>query len=62
MRWLTWKFLERYRDHGLLLLRASAGAGFVVAKTGAIMTMPGLGPVPSAMNVDLVDGVVSGLF
>ena len=40
----------------------SAGAGFVVAKTGAIMTMPGLGPVPSAMNVDLVDGVVTGLF
>ncbi|MDE3013995.1 MAG: formate--tetrahydrofolate ligase [Gemmatimonadota bacterium] len=40
----------------------SAGAGFVVAKTGAIMTMPGLGAAPSAMNVDLVDGVVSGLF
>ena len=40
----------------------SAGAGFVVAKTGAIMTMPGLGPVPSAMNVDLLDGVVTGLF
>jgi len=40
----------------------SAGAGFVVAKTGQIMTMPGLGAVPSAMNVDLQDGVVSGLF
>ncbi len=40
----------------------SAGAGFVVAKTGAIMTMPGLGAVPSAMNVDLADGVVTGLF
>ncbi|MGB0542275.1 MAG: formate--tetrahydrofolate ligase [Longimicrobiales bacterium] len=40
----------------------SAGAGFVVARTGAIMTMPGLGAAPSAMNVDLVDGVVSGLF
>ena len=40
----------------------SAGAGFVVAKTGSIMTMPGLGAEPSAMNVDLVDGVVSGLF
>ena len=40
----------------------SAGAGFVVAKTGAIMTMPGLGAVPSAMGVDLVDGVVTGLF
>lgn len=40
----------------------SAGAGFVVAKTGAIMTMPGLGAAPSAMGVDLVDGVVTGLF
>lgn len=40
----------------------SAGAGFVVAKTGSIMTMPGLGAEPSAMNVDLKDGVVSGLF
>lgn len=40
----------------------SAGAGFVVAKTGSIMTMPGLGAEPSAMRVDLQDGVVSGLF
>ncbi|MEM7415062.1 MAG: formate--tetrahydrofolate ligase [Gemmatimonadota bacterium] len=40
----------------------SAGAGFVVAKTGSIMTMPGLGAEPSAMNVDLQDGVVTGLF
>lgn len=40
----------------------SAGAGFVVAKTGSIMTMPGLGAEPSATGVDLVDGVVTGLF
>jgi formate--tetrahydrofolate ligase len=40
----------------------SAGAGFVVAKTGSIMTMPGLGAVPSAMKVDVNDGVVTGLF
>lgn len=40
----------------------SAGAGFVVAKTGSIMTMPGLGAEPSAMGVDLVDGAVTGLF
>jgi formate--tetrahydrofolate ligase len=40
----------------------SAGAGFVVAKTGSIMTMPGLGVEPSAMKVDIVDGVVTGLF
>jgi formate--tetrahydrofolate ligase len=40
----------------------SAGAGFVVAKTGNIMTLPGLGAKPSALRVDLKDGVVSGLF
>jgi formate--tetrahydrofolate ligase len=40
----------------------SAGAGFVVAKTGSIMTMPGLGAQPSAMKVDIEDGVVNGLF
>jgi len=40
----------------------SAGAGFVVAKTGNIMTMPGLGVEPSAMKVDVQDGVVTGLF
>jgi formate--tetrahydrofolate ligase len=40
----------------------SAGAGFVVAKTGSIMTMPGLGAEPSAMKVDIRDGVVTGLF
>ncbi len=40
----------------------SAGAGFVVAKTGSIMTMPGLGATPSAMKVDIEDGVVTGLF
>jgi len=40
----------------------SAGAGFVVAKTGDIMTMPGLGVEPSAMKVDINDGVVTGLF
>ena len=40
----------------------SAGAGFVVAKAGPILTMPGLGAEPSAMRVDLRDGIVSGLF
>jgi formate--tetrahydrofolate ligase len=41
----------------------SAGAGFVVAKTGDIMTMPGLGKVPAAerMSVDR-DGTIHGLF
>jgi formate--tetrahydrofolate ligase len=40
----------------------SAGAGFVVAKTGNVMTMPGLGLEPSAMKVDVEDGMVTGLF
>lgn len=42
---------------------ASAGAGFVVAVTGAIMTMPGLGKAPAAYGIDVDDdGVITGLF
>lgn len=41
----------------------SAGAGFVVAVTGAIMTMPGLGKSPAAYQIDVDDdGVITGLF
>ena len=41
----------------------SAGAGFVVAITGAIMTMPGLPKVPAANGIDVNDeGVITGLF
>ncbi len=41
----------------------SAGAGFVVAITGAIMTMPGLGKTPAAYGIDVDDkGVITGLF
>ncbi len=41
----------------------SAGAGFVVALTGAIMTMPGLPKNPAAFNIDVnEDGVITGLF
>ena len=44
-------------------LGVSAGAGFVVAKTGAIMTMPGLPRVPAAENIDVDDeGNIIGLF
>ena len=44
-------------------LRVSAGAGFVVALTGDIMTMPGLPRVPSAEKIDVDEnGVISGLF
>ena len=41
----------------------SAGAGFVVALTGAIMTMPGLPKKPAADGIDVNDdGVITGLF
>ncbi len=42
---------------------ASAGAGFVVAVTGAIMTMPGLPKTPAANGIDVdANGVITGLF
>ena len=41
----------------------SAGAGFVVVLTGAVMTMPGLPKVPAANNIDVTDdGKITGLF
>ena len=41
----------------------SAGAGFIVVLTGAIMTMPGLPKKPAAYNIDVTDdGVITGLF
>ena len=44
-------------------IRVSAGAGFLVALTGNIMTMPGLPKVPAAEKIDVSDdGVISGLF
>lgn len=44
-------------------LKASIGAGFIVALTGNVLTMPGLPKVPAAMNMDVTsDGVVTGLF
>ena len=44
-------------------INISAGAGFIVAITGAIMTMPGLPKVPAANNIDVnEDGVITGLF
>ena len=44
-------------------LKACAGAGFIVALTGDIMTMPGLPKVPAAEKIDVDEnGVVSGLF
>ena len=44
-------------------VKISAGAGFIVAFTGEIMTMPGLPPVPSAEKIDIdSNGKISGLF
>lgn len=44
-------------------VKASAGAGFVVALTGDIMTMPGLPKAPAAEKIDVDPaGVISGLF
>ena len=44
-------------------IKVSAGAGFLVALTGEIMTMPGLPKVPAAERIDVDEnGVISGLF
>ena len=44
-------------------IKVSAGAGFIVALTGEIMTMPGLPKVPAANSIDVdEDGNISGLF
>jgi formate--tetrahydrofolate ligase len=44
-------------------LRPRIGAGFIVALTGDIMTMPGLPKRPAALNMDITaDGVITGLF
>ena len=44
-------------------VKLSAGAGFIVALSGAIMTMPGLGKEPAAYRIDIdADGNLHGLF
>ena len=44
-------------------VKVSAGAGFLVALTGDIMTMPGLPKVPAAEKIDVTDdGKIIGLF
>jgi len=44
-------------------IKLSSGAGFIVAITGDIMTMPGLPKIPAAEKIDISeDGVITGLF
>ncbi|QGT99884.1 Formate--tetrahydrofolate ligase [Candidatus Syntrophocurvum alkaliphilum] len=44
-------------------VKLSAGAGFIVALAGSIMTMPGLGKTPAAEKIDILpDGEIVGLF
>lgn len=57
--------LGRPEDFSVLVREAyvSAGAGFVVVLTGAVMTMPGLPKKPAAMSIDVdSQGVITGLF
>lgn len=42
-------------------VRLSAGAGFVVLIAGSVMTMPGLPAHPNAVDIDVADGVLTGL-
>lgn len=58
------KLLGRPEDFDIHIreVYVSAGAGFVVALTGAVMTMPGLPKVPAADGIDVVDGKITGLF
>jgi formate--tetrahydrofolate ligase len=44
-------------------VKVSNGAGFIVALTGTIMTMPGLPKIPAAAKIDIKeDGTIEGLF
>ena len=44
-------------------IKVNAGAGFLVAKTGNIMTMPGLPKVPASERIDIdANGKITGLF
>lgn len=50
-------------DISIKNVRVSAGAGFIVALTGDIMTMPGLPKQPAAENIDIdYKGIITGLF
>ena len=58
-------FLGKPKDFDITVkeLKISAGAGFIIALTGDIMTMPGLPKVPAAEKIDIdSSGVIQGLF
>lgn len=58
------KLLGRPEDFTMTIreLRPSIGAGFIVALSGDIMTMPGLPKEPAANQMDVIDGKTVGLF
>ena len=58
------KLLARPTDFKVTIrdLKPSIGAGFIVALSGDIMTMPGLPKTPAANNMDVIDGKTIGLF
>ncbi|MCR5153713.1 MAG: formate--tetrahydrofolate ligase [Lachnospiraceae bacterium] len=58
------KKLGRPKDFNINIREAyiNAGAGFLVAITGTMMTMPGLPKVPAAERIDVCDGFITGLF
>ena len=43
-------------------IKIANGAGFIIPFCGEIMTMPGLPKKPAAVNMDIVDGKIKGLF
>ena len=58
-------FLEHRQDLRFIVREfvPKLGAGFLVALTGNVLTMPGLPKVPAAMGMDLTDeGVIEGLY
>lgn len=59
------KIMGRPKDFKITVreLRPSLGAGFIVALTGKVLTMPGLPKHPSALDMDIdADGKITGLF
>jgi formate--tetrahydrofolate ligase len=59
------KILGRPKDFQIHIreVSVSAGAGFIIAFSGKLITMPGLPKFPNALNIDITDeGKVTGLF